>query len=77
MTMWNENYHPLDGDLLKNILDNASEEEKKIIMRQVRAATAGKIRNYRITIVPPDVEGKGGTWYDITNGIVTGSSREA
>jgi len=74
--MWNENYHPLEGDNLKNILDNTSEEEKKIIMQQVRAAKAGKIRNYRITIVPPDAEGKGGTWYDVTNGIVTDSCRE-
>jgi len=75
--MWNENYHPLEGEFLKNILDNASDEEKKIIMRQVRAANGGKIRNYRITIVPPDADGKGGTWYDVTNGIITGSSREA
>lgn len=74
--MYNATYHPLEKDNLKNILDNASEEEKKIIMEQVNAATAGKVRNYRITIVPPDAKGKGGTWYDVQNGIVIGSCRE-
>ncbi|MBN1167004.1 MAG: hypothetical protein JXA44_07715 [Methanospirillaceae archaeon] len=74
--MYNATYHPLEGDNLKNILDNASEEEKKVIMEQVNAATAIKTRNYRITIVPPDERGRGGTWYNVENGIVTGSCRE-
>ena len=74
--MWNETYHPLDGDNLKNILDNASEKEKAIIMEHVNAAKRGKIRNFDIIIVPPDEDGEGGTWYNITNGIVTDSCRE-
>ena len=74
--MYNAGYHPLKGENLKNILDNADKEEKELILEQVNAATAGKIRNYRITIVAPDENGKGGTWYDVTNGIVTGSSRQ-
>jgi hypothetical protein len=74
--MWNESYHPLSGENLKNILDNASEEEKKIILDTVGAATAGKIRKYRIDIAPPDADGKGGIWYDVDNGIVVGSCRE-
>jgi len=76
MRMYHETYHPLTGDNLKNILDNASEQEKERIMEQVNAASLGKIRNYRITIVPPRPDGTGGTWYDVENGIVKGSSRE-
>ena len=74
--MYNETYHPLQGENLKNILDNASKAEKKIIMEHVNGAAAAKIRNYRITIVPPDSDGEGGTWYDVENGIVTGSCRQ-
>ncbi|NLV25668.1 MAG: hypothetical protein GXY48_00630 [Methanomicrobiales archaeon] len=74
--MYNATYHPLEKDNLKNILDNASEEEQKIIMEQVNAATAAKTRDYRITIKPPDKKGRGGTWYDVKNGIVIGSCRE-
>ena len=73
--MWHETYHPLSGQNLKNILDNAGEEEKKIILETVAAATAGKIRKYRIDIAPPDQDGKGGIWYEIDNGIVVSSSR--
>lgn len=74
--MWHETYHPLSGENLKNILDNADEEEKKIILETVAGATAGRIRRYRIDIRPPDADGKGGTWYDVDNGIVVGSSRQ-
>lgn len=74
--MYHERYRPLMGDNLKNITDNASEAEKKIILEQVAAATAGKIRKYRIDISPPDEDGEGGTWYDVDNGIVVGSSRQ-
>lgn len=74
--MYHETYHPLAGENLKNILDNAGEEEKKIILDTVAAATAGKIRKFRIDIVPPDQDGKGGVWYEVDNGIVVGSCRE-
>lgn len=74
--MWHETYHPLQGENLKNILDNADESEKQIILETVAGATAGKIRRYRIDIQPPDQDGKGGIWYDVDNGIVVGSSRE-
>ena len=74
--MHHATYHPLQGENLKNILDNADEKEQKMIMDQVNAATAAKTRKYRITIVPPDAKGRGGTWYDIDNGIVIGSCRE-
>ena len=74
--MYHETYHPLAGENLKNIMDNADENEKGRIMEQVAAATTGKIRRYRIEIKPPDENGKGGTWYDVDNGIVVGSSRQ-
>ncbi|HPM62299.1 MAG TPA: hypothetical protein PK955_07460, partial [Methanoregulaceae archaeon] len=68
--MYHETYHPLAGDNLKNILDNAGENEKKIILETVDAATKGKIRKYRIDIAPPNPDGKGGIWYEVDNGIV-------
>ena len=74
--MYHETYHPLAGDNLKNILDNAGENERKIILETVEAATKGKIRKYRIDIAPPDQDGKGGIWYEVDNGIVIGSCRE-
>jgi hypothetical protein len=74
--MYHETYHALKGENLKNILDNAPEQERERILEQVNAANLGKIRNYRIEIVPPRPDGTGGTWYDIKNGIVNGSCRE-
>jgi hypothetical protein len=74
--MYNASYHPLEGNNLKNILDNAGKREQELIMEQVGAATAGKIRKFRITIVPPDADGEGGIWYDVDNGIVIGSCRQ-
>lgn len=74
--MYNAAYHPLQGDNLKNILDNTDEKEREMIIQQVNAATEGKVRKYRITIVSPDSKGRGGTWYDVDNGIVIGSCRE-
>ena len=56
------------GANLQNILDNTSEQEKEIIMKAVSAASAGKIRKYRIDISE-------NIWYDVDNGIVVGSSR--
>lgn len=73
--MWHDGYHPLEGENLQNILDNEP-DETTAITTQVKAATKGKIRKFRITIVPPDAKGKGGTWYDVDNGIVVGSSRQ-
>ncbi len=75
--MHNSTYHPLEGDNLKNILDNTTETEKKMIIEQVEKANREKLRKYRIVIIPPDAKGRGGTWYDIDNGIVIGSCREA
>ncbi len=67
--MYNATYHPLEGELLKNILDNASPKEAARIKEQVTAATKGRIRNYRIEISE-------NTWYDVKNGVVSGSSRQ-
>lgn len=67
--MWHETFHPLQGQNLQNILDNASEEEQKIILNTVEHANKGGIRRYRIDIGP-------NTWYDVDNGIVSASSRQ-
>jgi len=71
--MWNENYHPLDGERLKDILDGMTDEEKRIARDQVEAATVAKIRNYRVTIVPPEGDYKG-MYFDVENGQIVGSS---
>lgn len=73
MIMYNENYHPLSGDNLRFLLMGLSEEEKAIVSEQVNAATAAKIRNYRVCLVPPDEKNKGGKWADIENGQIKGS----
>jgi hypothetical protein len=71
--MYNESYHPLEGERLTDILDGMTEDEQKIALEQVNAATAAKTRNYRVTISPA-TETYDGMWFDVTNGIVTGSS---
>ena len=71
--MYHETYHPLDGERLENILDGMSDEEKAIAAKQVEAATAAQIRNYRVTIVPPEGDYKG-MYFDVENGQVIGSS---
>jgi hypothetical protein len=65
--MYHETYHPLEGANLKDILDGMSEEEKRIAVQQVAAATQGKIRKYRVDIAEE-------MWFDVDNGIVKGSS---
>jgi len=70
--MYHETYHPLGGSNLKDILDGLSEAEKAIVNEQVAAATAAKIRNYRVTIVPPSGS-DAGQYFDVENGIVKGS----
>jgi hypothetical protein len=71
--MYNETYHPLEGANLKDVLDGMTDEEKRIAMDQVAAATALKTRNYRVTIVQPEGDYQG-MYFDVQNGIVTGSS---
>jgi len=70
--MWHETYHPLGGENLKDILTGLSEKEKAIVNEQVAAATAARIRNYRVTIVEPS-EYDDGQYFDVENGIVIGS----
>lgn len=65
--MWHETYHPLEGENLNDILFGMTEQEKAIAMGQVNAATAGRIRKYRVEI-DEDM------WFDVDNGIVKGSS---
>lgn len=65
--MYHETYRPLDGENLKDILFGMSDEEQKIAKEQISAATAGKIRNYRVSF--DEI-----TWFDVENGIVKGSS---
>lgn len=74
--MYNAKYHPLKGDNLKNVLDGHTPEEQEEIKEQVELATKAKLRKYRITVVPPDSDGLGGVWYEVDNGIVTGSCNQ-
>jgi len=71
--MYNETYHPLEGENLKDLLDGMTDEEKAIAIEQVNQATAAQIRNYRVTIVPPEGDYKG-MYFDVENGEVIGSS---
>jgi len=45
--MYNDTYHPLEGERLKDVLFGLTEEEARIARDQVEAATVAKIRNYR------------------------------
>lgn len=75
--MYMETYHPLQGENLKDLLRNLTEDQKKVAMEQIESATKNKTRNYRITIVPPNADdGKGGIWFDIENGIIKESSNQ-
>lgn len=64
--MYNETYHPVGPDTLRWMLAGESEERAEIIKTRVAEETAARTRNYMINL--PD-----GTYYVITNGIVTGS----
>jgi len=75
--MYNASYHPLEGERLHDLLRDLSAEEKKIALPQIVNATENKIRNYLITIVPPTRDDKqDGTWFFISNGILSGSCLE-
>ena len=71
--MYNATYHPLEGERLKDVLFGLTEDEARIARDQVEAATIAKIRNYRVTIVPPEGDYKG-VYFDVENGQVIGSS---
>ena len=76
--MYNDSYHPLNEADKAYVLKDLTEEQREIARKQIDAATEAKIRNYRITIVPPESEDKpnSGIYFDITNGIPSGSSNQ-
>jgi len=82
MSMYNETYHPLEGDNLKNAMQSLPEKYKKEFIKQNDAATAGKIRDFTIVLVVPTkgsyYDGTAdGLWMLISNGQMIGSSYEA
>lgn len=76
--MYNASYHPLNEADTTWILKDLTEDQREIARKQINAATEAKIRNYRITIVPPESEEKpnSGIYFDITNGVPSGSSNQ-
>ena len=75
--MYNETYHKLSEENLNYVLGVCkTEEQKESVKEQVQEATKNKTHNYRITIVPPNADGKGGVWFDIENGIPKASSNQ-
>jgi|GEM_PF-1474519 len=76
--MYHASYHPLAGAELDYVLKDLTEEQKAIAKPQIEAATAAQTRRYRITIVPPESPQKpdSGIYFDIDNGLVSGSSNQ-
>jgi hypothetical protein len=76
--MYNESYHSLQGENLKDALVGLTETQKKEFVKQNSAAADGKIRDFFIVLKPPTTgsmyDGSAdGVWMHIVNGQMIGS----
>lgn len=80
--MYNEEFHPLTGENLADVVFPLPDKFKEEFIRQNDENIVAKKRDYYIVLVPP-TQGKmedgsaNGLWMHIQNGQMTGSCYEA